>query len=66
LILVRDNIGENVGGALMQECHVRGVKSAFICPYTPQQDQAENFLGRITTMAFYAMVYAGAPLFFWR
>ena len=66
LILVRDNISENTGGALMAECHLRGVKSAFICPYTPQQDQAENFLGRVTTMASYAMVYAGAPLFFWR
>ncbi len=33
---------------------------------TPQQDHAENYLGRITTMASYAMVYAGAPLFFWR
>ncbi len=49
----------------MDECHRRGVKSAFICPYTPQQDQAENYLGRITTMASYAMVNAGAPLFFW-
>jgi hypothetical protein len=65
LILIRDNISENVGGDLMDECR-RGVKSAFICPYTPQQDQAENYLDRITTMASYAMVYAGAPLFFWR
>jgi hypothetical protein len=66
LVLVRDNISENVGGVLMTECHNRGVKSAYICPYTPQQDQAENYLGRVTTMASYAMVYAGAPLFFWR
>jgi hypothetical protein len=66
LILIRDNISENRGGTLMTECHARGVKSAFICPYTPQQDQAENYLGRVTTMASYAMVYAGAPLFFWR
>jgi hypothetical protein len=65
LILVRDNISENTGGSLMDECHRRGVKSAFICPYTPQQNQAENYLGRITTMASYAMVFAGAPLFFW-
>ena len=63
LILIRDNISENIGGALMAECHLRGVKSAYICPHTPQQDQAENYLGRITTMASYAMVYAGAPLF---
>jgi hypothetical protein len=66
LILVRDNISENVGGALMEECHRRGVKSAFICPYTPQQDQAENFLGRVTTMASFVMVYADARLFFWQ
>jgi hypothetical protein len=66
LILLRDNISENIGGDLMKECHLRGVKSAFICPYTPQQDQAENYLGRITTMASYAMVYSGAPLFFWK
>jgi hypothetical protein len=63
LVLIRDNISENIGGELMTECHLRGVKSAFICPYTPQQDQAETYLGRITTMASYAMVYAGAPLF---
>jgi hypothetical protein len=66
LILIRENISENKGGALMDQCHARGVKSAYICPYTPQQDQAENYLGRVTTMASYAMVYAGAPLFFWR
>ncbi len=66
LILIRDNISENKGGDLMDQCHARGVKSAYICPYTPQQDQAENYLGRVTTMASYAMVYAGAPLFFWR
>jgi hypothetical protein len=51
LILIRDNIREIKGGSLMAECHARGVKSAFICPYTPQQDQAENCLGRVTTMA---------------
>jgi hypothetical protein len=65
LILVRDNIAENTGGALMEECRTRGIQSAFICPHTPQQDQAENYLGRITAMASYAMVYSGAPLFFW-
>jgi hypothetical protein len=64
LILIRDNISENKGGDLMDQCHARGVKSAYICPYTPQQDQAENYFGRVTTMASYAMVYAGAPLFF--
>jgi hypothetical protein len=66
LILIRDNIAENKGGDLLLECHRWGVQSAYICPYTPQQDQAENYLGRIPTMASYAMVYSGAPLFFWR
>jgi hypothetical protein len=64
-ILVRDNIAENVGGGLATECHKRGVKSAFICPHTPEQDQAEGYLGRVTTMASFAMVYAGAPIFMW-
>jgi hypothetical protein len=32
-ILIRDNIPENVGGALADECHRRGVKSAYI--YAP-------------------------------
>jgi hypothetical protein len=66
LILVRDNIAENVGGDLAEECHRRGVQSAFICPYTPEQDQADGYLmGRVTTMASFAMVYSGAPLFMW-
>ena len=65
LILVRDNIAENIGGDLAEECHRRGVQSAFICPYTPEQDQAEGYLGRVTTMASFAMVYSGAPLFMW-
>jgi hypothetical protein len=64
-ILVRDNIAENVGGQLAKECHDRGVKSAFICPFTPEQDQAEGHLGRVTTMASFAMMYAGAPLYMW-
>ncbi len=66
LILVRDNITENVGGALEEECHKRGIKSAFICPYTQQQDYAEGYLGRVTAMASFAMVFAGAPVFMWR
>jgi hypothetical protein len=64
-ILIRDNISENIGGELAKECHNRGVKSAFICPYTPEQDQAEGYLGRVTTMASFAMVYAGAPIYMW-
>jgi hypothetical protein len=66
LILIRDNISENIGGALMEECHRRGVKSSFSCPYTPQQKFSEGYLGRITTMASFAMVLSGAPLFMWR
>ena len=65
IILIRDNIAENVGGELDAECHRRGVQSAFICPYTPEQDQAEGYLGRVTTMASFAMVFSGAPLYMW-
>ncbi len=65
-ILVRDNIAENIGGDLIEQCHIRNVQSAFICPYTPEQDQAEGYLGRVTTMASFGMVYSGAPLFMWR
>ena len=66
LILVRDGAGENVGGDLMEECLHRSVQSAFSCPHTPQQDQAEGYLGRVTSMASFALVYSGAPLYFWR
>ena len=66
LILIRDNIAENAGGALMEECHKRGVKSCFSSPYKPQQDYAEGYIGRITTMASFAMVLSGAPLWMWR
>ena len=50
----------------MEECHRMGVKSSFSCPYTPQQNYSEGYLGRITTMASFAMVLSGAPLFMWR
>ena len=66
LILVRDNIQENVGGEMEEECHRRGIKSAFSCPYTPQQDYAEGYLGRVIAMASFAMVFSGAPIFMWR
>jgi hypothetical protein len=66
LILIRDNISENVGGSLVEECLKRSVKSAFICPYKKQQNYAEGYLGRITALASYGMVFAGAPLFMWR
>ena len=50
----------------MEECHKRGVKSCFSCPYKPQQDYAEGYIGRITMMASFAMVLSGAPIFMWR
>jgi hypothetical protein len=65
LILIRDNIGENIGGQLMVECLKRSVRSAFICPYRKQQNYAEGYLGRITALASYGMVYSGAPMFMW-
>ena len=66
LILVSDNIAENVHGNLKEVCHRLNVKSAFSCPYTPKQDYAEGYLGRVTAMASFAMVLAGAPIFMWR
>ena len=66
LILVRDNIAENVYGNLKEECHRLNVKSAFSCPYQPKQNYSENYLGRVTAMASFAMVFAGAPMFMWR
>jgi hypothetical protein len=65
LVLVRDNIGENIGGDLLDECRKRNVKSAYICPRHPQQNYAEGYLGRVTAMASFAMVHSGAPLFMW-
>jgi hypothetical protein len=49
LFLVRDNIGENVGGSIMDECCERNIKNCFICPHHPQQNLAEGYLGRVTT-----------------
>jgi hypothetical protein len=66
LMLIRDNIAENTGGELLQHCLNLGVASAYICPYKPQMDFAENYLGRVCSMASYAMVYAGAPIYMWR
>ncbi len=63
LILVRDNAGENVGGSIVQELRDRNVKSAFICPYRSKQNFAEGYIGRVTVMASFGMVHAGAPLF---
>ena len=65
LILISDNIAENQGGDLVEQCRLRDVKQLFTCPYHPQQDFAEGYIGRITTMASFGMVYSGAPLFMW-
>jgi hypothetical protein len=65
LILVSDNISENQGGDLVEQCRMRNVKQLFTCPYHPQQNFAENYIGRITTMASFGMVYSGAPMFMW-
>jgi hypothetical protein len=65
LILISDNIAENHGGDLVEQCRKRDIKQLFTCPYHPQMDFAEGYIGRITTMASFAMVYSGAPLFMW-
>ncbi len=65
LMLIRDNIGENKGGQIMDECRQRDIKSAYICPHHPEQNFAEGYLGRVTAMASFGMVYSGAPLFMW-
>ncbi len=65
LILVRDNAGENIGGSIVQELRNRNVRSAFICLYRSQQNFAEGYIGRVTVMASFGMVFSGAPLFMW-
>jgi hypothetical protein len=60
LILISDNISENHGGDLRDQCRARDVKQLFTCPYHPEQNFAENYIGRITTMASFGMVYSGA------
>jgi hypothetical protein len=65
LILISDNIAENHGGNLRDQCRARDVKQLFTCPNHPEQNFAENYIGRITTTASFGMVYAGAPLFMW-
>jgi hypothetical protein len=52
-------------GNLRDQCRARDVKQLFTCPYHPEQNFAENYIGRITTMASFGMIYAGAPLFMW-
>ncbi len=65
LVLISDNIMENVGGDLVDQCRKRDIKQVYTCPHHPQMDFAEGYIGRITTMASFAMVYSGAPLFMW-
>ena len=65
VILIRDNVGENIGGELIGECLMLSAQSAFVCPHTPQQDDAKGHLGRVTSMASFVMVCSGAPLFMW-
>ncbi len=57
LILVSDNIAENKGGSLVEECRLRDVRQAYTCPHHPQQDRAEGYLGRITAMASFGIIY---------
>jgi hypothetical protein len=64
-MLIRGDIAENTGGGLLQHCLNLSVASAYICPYKPQMDFAENYLGRVCRMASYAMVYARAPVYMW-
>ncbi len=65
LVLISDKIAESHGGDLRDQCRARDVKQLFTCPYHPEQNFAEGYIGRITTMASFGMVYAGAPLFMW-
>ncbi len=65
LCLVSDNAGENTGGELVEVTRHLCIQRAYICPRHPMQNYAEGYLGRITAMASFAMVYAGAPLFMW-
>jgi hypothetical protein len=64
-VLISDNIAENQGGDLVEQCLARSIKQLFTCPYHPEQDFVEGYIGRITTMASFGMVYSEAPLFMW-
>jgi hypothetical protein len=39
-----------------------GIKSSFSCPYNHKQDYAEGYLGWVTTMASFAMVFGSASV----
>ena len=66
LILVRDNIAEQTFGEMLAVCEELLVQSAFSTPYTPEEDYAEGFIGRVCQLATFAMMFAGAPTFMWR
>jgi hypothetical protein len=65
LCLVSDNAGENVGGEIDDVTRRLCIQRVYICPRHPMQNYAEGFLGRLTAMASFAMVYAGPLLFMW-
>ena len=65
LCLVSDNAGENIGGDFVEVARRLCIQRVYICPRHPMQNYAEGYLGRITAMASFAMVHAGAPLFMW-
>jgi hypothetical protein len=65
LCLVSDNAGENIGGDFVDVTRRLSIQRVYICPRHPMQNYAEGYLGRITAMASFAMVHAGAPLFMW-
>ncbi len=65
LCLVSDNAGENIGGDFEEVARRLSIQRVYICPRHPMQNYAEGYLGRITAMASFAMVHAGAPLFMW-
>jgi len=66
LILIRDNISENIGKAMLEACVKVNCQSGYSTPHTQQQDLAEGFIGNVCRLASFAMVYSGAPLFLWR
>ncbi len=48
LILISDNIAENHGGDLVEQCGLRDIKQLYTCPHHLQMDFAEGYIGRIT------------------
>jgi hypothetical protein len=54
LILISDNISENHGGDLVDQCRQRDVKQLFTCPYHPQMDFAESLSQWCTRVHLYS------------